>query len=337
MISAVDELFPNREKNLLRAAHQLTNYSHRDITSTASLLLGKADPKIQPIYNSRLNNNGSPLQLCISASQQGQSLKILGDPRSDIINTKIRHCYALLALYNLMKASADASLRRAVETTLESNLPDDTIGYHALKAGTLWLGAPIGDAKGLAVYLNSRWGTPCQQWERVNRWLDKLIPAHESRVEALTKLPKYAVIASVGLEGADDKRLRYKIYFRLTGAFDLNKLGIDLLRSEPFLEFLELTIADHEISSTGVVFCISLSAATGEIIDAKIDLCGHCLAPIVDNWTTLLEALAYQINLPLSETFRLAVHQQLADIAFLGCGVKNDGSVRLNLYLKGCE
>jgi hypothetical protein len=337
MISEVDGSFPNREKNLLRVAYQLTNHSHRDIISTARLLLGKADQKIQPIYNSRLNNDGSPLQFCISASQHGQSLRILGDPRSDITNTKIRHRYALLALYNLMKASADASLKRAVETTLECNLPDDTKGYLALKAGTLWLGAPISDAKGIAVYLNGRWGTPCQQWERVNHWLDKLIPTHESRVEALTKLPKYAVIASVGLEGADDKRLRYKIYFRLTGAVDLRKLGIDLLRSEQFLKFLELTIADHQVSSTGIVFCIGLSAATGEIIDAKIDLCGHCLAPIIDNWTTLLETLSYQINLPLSETFMLAVHQQHSGIAFLGCGVKNDGSVRLNLYLKGRE
>jgi hypothetical protein len=235
-----------------------------------------------------------------------------------------------------MKVSAHTSLRRAIEITLESNLPGDINDYTVLKAGTLWLGAPIGE-KGLAVYLNARWGTPSEQWERVYCWLDKLIPIHESRVEVLAKLAKYAIISSVGLEGVDEIRLRYKIYFRLTGAYELGELGIDLFRSEPLLNFLELTLIDQEISNAGVVFCIGLSAETGEIIDAKIDLCAHCLAPIVNNWTTLVEALTYQINLPLRETFELAVHQQLADVAFLGCGVKKDGSVRFNLYLKGHE
>lgn len=336
MLLAVDERLPNREKNLLLAAHQLTSHSHRDIASTARRLLGQVESKIQPIYNSQLNNDGSPLQLCITAAQQGQSLRILGDPSSDIVDTKIRHSKALLALHNIMNASADASLNRAIETTLDSNLPRDTKSYHALRRGTMWLGAPIG-AMGIAVYLNGRWGTASQQWERVIQWLNKSIPVHASRVAALAKLRNCAVVASMGLEGSDDKNLRYKIYFRLSGTVDLAELGIDLLQSEPILKFLELTLADHEISRHGVVFCIGLSAATGEIVDAKIDLCGHCLAPVVDDWTALMETLTYQINLPLQNTLKLAVQQQFADIAFLGCGVKNDGSVRLNLYLKGRE
>lgn len=334
MISAVDEVFLNRENNLLKLVHQLTNHSHKEITSTARLLLGEIDSPKQPNYNSRLNNDGSPLQLCITTTQQGQSLKILGDPRSDINNTKIRHRHALLALYALMKVSAHTSLRRAIKITLESNLPRDMNDNKVLEAGTLWLGAPIG-GKGLAVYLNARWGTPSEQWERVNCWLDKLMPIHESRVEVLAKLAKYALISSVGLEGVDEQRLRYKIYFRLTGPYELDKLGIDLFCSEPLLKFLELTLMDREISNAGLVFCLGLSSATGKVVDAKIDLCGHCLAPIVNNWTTLLEKLTYQVNIPLRETFGLAVHQQLAEVAFLGCGVTTDSSVRLNLYLKG--
>jgi hypothetical protein len=336
MISAPNKSFPKRERNLLNVVKQISKQNNSKINLTARLLLGEEEHKTHPIYNSKLNNDGSPLQLCITSTNKVQSLKILCDPRSDITNLNLRHGYALHVLRELMKTPPYSSLKDVVDCTLECNLPHDITKYPSLEGGTLWLGVPIG-TEGLAVYLNGRWGTPAQQWERVNRWLDKLIPIHESRIKALSKLSKFAVIASVGLEGIDENRLRYKIYFRLTDAYNLNRLDIDLLSSESLLTFLELALSDHEIPSAGMVFCIGLCALTGEIVDAKIDLCGHCLAPIVDNWLNLLETLTSRINIPLNNTLKLAAFEQFAEIAFLGCGVKTDGSVRLNLYLKGRE
>ena len=327
--------FPNRENNLLEVVKELSEFSQSEIVATTQLLLGRDSYRPPVIFHSRLNNDGSPLQFCVTVTQDGESLRMIGDPKSDISDINVRHTCALVALSDTLAVKADASLENVVKETLANHLPVDLAAHPGLQAGTLWLGVALGPTGGIALYLNGQWGTPQQQWERVRRWLSQRLPDDTAREKIFSHLSECAIVTSVGLEGVSDQHLRYKLYFRLTDRVSFGELGIDLLQAEPLAYFLDSTMTHHELPNSGLVFCLGFSPKTGAISDAKIDLCGHCLAPIVTNWPLLLETLAEQLELPLSSTFQAAARHHLTEIAFLGCGVKHDGSLRLNLYLKG--
>jgi hypothetical protein len=71
--------------------------------------------------------------------------------------------------------------------------------------------------------------------------------------------------------------------------------------------------------------------ATGELFDAKIDICGHCLAYDPATWMAVIQACTEQYELaplPLVSALRQS------RISYLGLGLDHQHHVRLNLYLK---
>src|SRR5215813_6981919 len=87
------------ERNLLKVAERFCRHSKRSAYSTAQLLLGDDERTPQShTFHSRLNNDGSPLQLCLTASPESSRLRLLGDPGSEIPDPVSRHFHARNAL-----------------------------------------------------------------------------------------------------------------------------------------------------------------------------------------------------------------------------------------------
>jgi hypothetical protein len=323
---------PQRERNLLRAVRHLAG-PRESLDSTVALLLGKADGSPSAgRFASRLNNDGSPLQLCLTLSRDGHVLRLLADPASDVRAVEDRHRHAVDVVKTLVAASGDA-LWPTIRSSLAANLPPNLTTEPALAAGTLWVGVRIGGS-GLALYVNARWGTVEAQWRRVKRWLGGLAPSHPTTAKGLNRLPELCEVASVGLEGLDVDRLRLKVYFRLAGRHSLSGLGIDLLRSQRITRFLDSVMVSRGIPASGIVFSFGVSAATGELTDAKVDVCGHCLEPRAGGLEHLLATCSHATDVPPFDLSGIGLGE-LVDVAFLGCGVGADESARLNLYLKG--
>jgi hypothetical protein len=78
---------------------------------------------------------------------------------------------------------------------------------------------------------------------------------------------------------------------------------------------------------------IGLSLATGALVDAKIDLCGHCLTHSLSEWSTITRAITDRCSLvPLDLHF--AEEGETAEVAFVGLGLTAHRTPRLNLYLR---
>ena len=323
-----------REINLLTSGATLFAHS-QSLWEWARVILGYDDTDTIPLsYHSHLNNDGSPLQLCITCTHTGEKIRLLGDPASHITPIHARHNRALHVLQKLNQLTTDHALTSVITSTLTLNLPSAISTYTELHRGTLWLAAPITD-KGMALYINAKWDSPPKQWQRIRYWLDQSLPVNHYRDKLLTLLEPYTVPASVGIEGRDTQQLRYKVYFRLNKACSLKQLGIDLFELNPIQIFLENLLDNTPIAIAGLVFSIGFCTSTGRLADAKIDICGHCLTYSNPEWSAVLAKLITAFNLSLSPALSTILISDTVNLAFIGCGIDYAQQVRLNLYFKG--
>lgn len=325
-------VLPAREQRLARLTVDLAGYPAERVELLAGRLLGLAGDDVPPErLTSRLNNDGSPLQLCITSSPAGEKYRLLGDPGCAVREIEARHQRSLDTLAGFIDEQAPG-LESQIEETLDAHLPADLTANAVFAGGTLWIGLPL-ESRGLALYVKGAWGTPPAQMERVRRWLRRLGTPDTGVRGLLEAIERHGGLASAGLEGASPETCRLKIYARLRDARPLRSLGIDLFRAEPFARFLAAALGDEPLPATGLVLSVGLDPASGAALDAKIDLCGHCLDCWVSDWAGHLEAIARAVDLPPVQAARLDLGKR-ADVAFIGFGLHADGSARLNTYLK---
>lgn len=317
---------------LLRSAQQWSGATSVSMTQLAYAMLdSSAEHTDFRAQASRLNNNGVPLQLCLSCSSTGSSLKLIADPATRHATTEERYLASRHSLRLALQRSAPR-LSALAELSMDSLIASDIAQRAHYRYGFVWLAAsPV--QLGLAFYAEmGPWGQT-QGWQVCRDWLAKILPDTQPAMHIVQQLCHHAVVASAGLEGSTPEDARAKVYFRLREPMALSELGVDLLASDEALSFLTLAMGDFSLERDGLILCLGFSLATGALADIKLDLCGHCLRYDAAGWQQLLQQLAQKFCLPLPDLYDVLASQECA-MAFIGFGLDVAHRPRINLYLQ---
>lgn len=322
---------------VVQAAVRCGAQSAGEVRQLAALLAGaETEPDAPDLLlgcRSRLNNDGTPLQLCLSSDAQRCRVRLVGDPAAWRKDPAGRFAGAGRVLTTLAARRDCEALRPLCRQLFDVAVPPvDQHGLAAYKDGVAWLGAAP-DVPGMAVYVEAAAQDRAAAWDTAARWMRRCLAAPEQALAIIDTLAPRARLASFGLEGSAPADARAKLYFRLDPPGPLPALGIDLFAGPAVVQFLNRAIGEFAMDPAGIVLCVGFSVATGSLIDAKIDLCGHCLAYSPAAWARKVAELDTTLALtPLPTAAMLAAGD--CEVAFLGFGLRADGRRRLNLYAK---
>lgn len=281
---------------------------------------------------SALNNDGCPLQLCLTASREGTSLRAIGDPGAFETTPEQRYQTTTETLARVIARHGTEGLADLAKQSLDLLVPDSTAKRREYTKGFAWLAASP-DQPGLAFYLEMAPLGLTAGWEAVERWLEQMLPTMASARRHLQILSKHCRVASAGLEGSTVANSRAKIYFRLLQPTGVQGLGIEMFSAPEMQTFLALAMGAFEVDCDGLVMSIGFHLQSGALADAKIDLCGHCLRHPREEWAVIVRKITDRFSLaPLdpARVFENAEHQ----VAFIGLGLTTLSTPRLNLYVK---
>jgi hypothetical protein len=286
-------------------------------------------------WRSTLNNDGSPLQISVSLAGLGAppQVRLIADPAAagEAGDERIRLVEDALGRLLATHGPEMGPLCRSV---LNWMLPADVAARAALPSGGAWLAADLG-GQGLALYATAKWGDPDTRWVRARAWLRNISPRGSVLAAELSALPRRTTLLSAGVEGSNPSNARAKLYWRLDGSAPLSGLGVPLLGEPAFADFLRLAMADLRVPLSAIVGSVSVSLASGEIADAKLDLCCHCVRRPWREWTGILDDCSTRLGLadfPFAD-----LNPAKADLAFVGFGLTAAMAPRLNVYLKPPE
>lgn len=282
-----------------------------------------------------LNNDGVPLQLCLSSSIGGTSLRLIGDPGAHLADLELRYQIMQASLHRCIDLSQSASLSELAMQTLRQFIPESVNERSHYHQGFAWL-ALSPEQSGFAFYLETAPLGRAAGWDAVQAWLAQVLPSDQTAQQIVAKLSQHCVVASVGLEGRDVQHCRAKIYFRLAQSMPLAELGIDLLVQAPMMEFLSLTMGEFGVDREGLVMSAGFSVSTGALMDVKLDLCGHCLTYQNHEWLKVIDQLVQHFGLTPFSLEDILLHKA-CQVAFIGLGLDAHLQPRLNVYLKAAE
>jgi hypothetical protein len=256
---------------------------------------------------------------------------VIGDPGAQYADLEDRYECSLHTLERCIEFSQSTELTPLVAQTLSHFIPATREGRSAYTDGFVWVAASP-DGPGLAFYVEAAPSNKAVAWSSIRSWLKTLLPDDAQARQTLDTLESCSIPASVGLEGSSTGNLRAKVYFRLKQSIPLQQLGIDLLAGHDIAEFLHTAMGDFGVDRDGLVFSIGFRVATGAMVDAKVDLCGHCIRHNTSQWINTVTRLTDRFQLaalPVSE----ALNECSCAVAFIGFAVDTKGGRRLNLYL----
>jgi hypothetical protein len=295
----------------------------------ARVLLADPGPAAGRAGRSSLNNDGTPLQLCVSVGAGRRACRLIGDPASTVEAPGDRLARGRAALDELL-ATRGPGLRAACARTLAMLPAGDALA--ALRHGALWLAAEVA-GPGLALYTTAGWGSDDDRWQRGLAWLDGLLPDARAARGVVERVRPLARPVACAIEGDAPARARAKLYFRPRTPVPLARMEIDLLCDPRVAELLAPLIGDAAIRADTLVYGLGFNLADGALCDAKLDVCAHCTPRPPAAWTALLAWwTGRQSHRELGVDAALAAGT--AEVAFVGLGVRVDGELRTNLYLK---
>lgn len=281
-----------------------------------------------PASRSTLNADGTPVQLCLTVSPEGEQLRLLADPATDEADVIVRFRSGVRAVgdaVEFLPPGARARFLGAFEEACPG--PGD---LRSLSSGAVWVGRGL-DVAWAGTYVTARWGTRDRRWERAISWLRGTVG---SGVEPVAShLRSRAEPVSLSLESGADGRVRAKLYLRLLGPCALRELGIPRLNTQAVVEFLAQTLGDHAVPRTGIVISVSGVCDANEFTDAKLDVCGHCVPRSRDAWVRWLSGMGARLGMAAPRA-RATLSSPDFEVAFVGLGVNRRDEPRLNLYLK---
>lgn len=278
---------------------------------------------------SSLNNDGTPLQLCISVGAGRRACRLIGDPASAVEDPADRLARGRAALDDLL-ATRGPGLGAACARTLAMLPAGDALA--ALRHGALWLAAEV-TGPGLALYTTAGWGRDDERWQRALAWLDDVLPDPRAARDAALRVRPLTRLVACAIEGDAPARARAKLYLRPRTPLPLARMGIDLLCDPRVAELLAPLCGDAAIRADTLVYALGFSLGDGALSDAKLDVCAHCTPRPPAAWTALL---AWWTDRQAHRGFEVdaALAAGTAEVAFVGLGVRVDGELRTNLYLK---
>ena len=314
---------------LFGLAAELSGAAAAEVEAIGATLLQLSGGDTGEPPRSTLNNDATPLQVCLTCHADGRVVRLIGDPGSTAPSVSARLAEGRRAIAALIGPGSDSDLFTSL---LDAALPQN-LGARAEAAhGILWLAATPG-GEGDALYVKARWDDAAADWDRAAALVRRVMRHPHGAESDIVALRGAARLVSVGVERAGPDRTRLKLYWRLERPALLASLGIPLLADATFAAFLSSIVGASAIARSGLVFSMSYSLATGRIRDVKLDICAHCVPRPAADWSAESDALAARFGL-VSPNLGAALAAGRADIAFVGLGVDTRGCKRLNLYLK---
>ncbi|MET0555638.1 MAG: hypothetical protein ABW221_21545 [Vicinamibacteria bacterium] len=321
---------------LIAAAARCSGADRRAVGAMARSLVepahrpapGRAAPSI-------LNNDGLPLQLCVSSRAERVSVRLIGDPCTGIADPMERVGRSIERLSAVLRWSGAQGLAQPARSTVEETLPADDSSRRALVHGGLWLAVDACGRPGIALYTTLDWGDErrTERWGRVRAWLRRLLRDDTQPTALLRSLALLGWPVSAGLEGSSAADAVAKVYLCLDHPQTPDRLGIDAFRDPQLTDFYERTLAGRPLPPTGVVLCVAFSLSTGQLASVKLDICGHCVPQAPEDWRDTVDLWAGRLGVrPLS--VRPLLDGSPVEVAFIGLGSTGRSRYRLNLYLK---
>jgi hypothetical protein len=326
------DALPRRETAFLTL---VASAAAADVERTRRLgtaLVGSAD--LHARFRSRLNNDGSPLQACVSMRRsRPASWRLIGDPFSDRTDAVARLTRTRRRAVALLARQADEAFAGIVRGAVHAAIPPAASSGGAadrLARGSMWIGVPL-LGRGAAVYVTGRLFDPPVAWSRVAAWLRALNGSSVvERIQAVAG--DRAALASIGIEGADAATAQIKLYFRLSAPLHLGAL-IAPAQRDILATFADCMAGDARLARHGILIALGVSAGSGDVTDVKLDLCGHCLALDPGSFARAISAVETAFGLPADTCHAMQVGRQ-SEVAFVGCGIGVTGDPRLNVYFK---
>jgi hypothetical protein len=285
---------------------------------------------------SGLNHDGSPLQVCLSSTSQGVYTRLLADPAFVLADPYERYVDSRAAFERVLRLTRATELLDLCDRTLSCYVPNQRSEFDRFDSGVLWLGAGL-QMPGCALYVDARQRQVQSDdpydaaWTQAQVWLNAILPDATEANAAIAALRSHGELLSIGIEGSKLSNARAKLYWRFKRPTRLDQIEIEILNHPAFVEFLIHVIADRTLLLSGIVPSIGFSVTTGNLLDAKLDICGHCLAYHPTAWAELIQACTQCYGLaPLSVASALSQSQ----VSYIGLGLDHNQQARLNLYLK---
>jgi hypothetical protein len=288
-------------------------------------------------------NDGTPFQFCITLSPDGSGVRYLtevGQPGMDL-------------------AARVAVTRRRLESVCEvlgcgPRLPSFDPLARLLPngdlecVGGLWIGVGASPAGiRLRLYANCGFGTELERWRRVARCLTEL-DADPFRAALRTIAPMLVpsfTPSGLALTIPGEPRT-LKLYLRPRGLeWDavsrvLGRVGGD--EADAILGAVEraLGLPVEALPPHALILSLAHSEGSGSL-DAKLDLCGHCLFPAGADAAATVVGLARELELDPGPYVRAredietdARELEPSEHAFVGVGYHPDRGYRVNVYLR---
>jgi hypothetical protein len=258
--------------------------------------------------------------------------RLIADPHSSVRDPPERRRRSLAQLAECV--GTDSSLVRAATLLVDAVGPGAGAPQRAWAAGPLWFGQGIADDD-VAVYANAGWDGRAEGWRsafELIRVMTGGLPTTPLR--QCSDAP--TALASVGLEARKGQVKRIKVYFRLQEACPVREFGIPDELSLKVLHSVGLLMQGQSVSNQGLLLCIGLDTSTGQIVDFKVDVCGHCLrltAPVLQE---RLESVGRFLEIEVPTVSHLSLDRNIA-LAFVGVAVDTAQRARVNIYTRGVQ
>lgn len=330
------DVIPARCTNLSLFTHGAARISGVDSERVAELgrvlLASPTDEKEPRGGRSGLNNNGSPLQFCMSASSEGIGYRMLADPACELADPLSRYKASCQAIESVLELTGSSAIDELFQQTLQLNLPAEEDQFVEYPDGVMWLAANL-DGPGCAMYVDARRGGEEVALERLGNWLRTICGPTDDIATLLGCLEKKSLLMCLGVEGISPVYARAKVYWRMSEPVLLDDLGLEGFKDPSFKEFLWFAVADRRIQQTGIVLNAGIDVASGNWADVKLDVCG------CQNCLNYSEAEAVEAANAITRHFSLAplpVAEALeyGELAFFGLGLDARGKRRFNVYLR---
>lgn len=299
------------------------------------LLLAKLDVLMGVAWRHRerppsaLNNDGAPLELCLSAGPHGISRRLIGDPHLGLPMAQ-RVPASLAAARHLIRLTRSQALMPAFDALVAHTIPTEAAEQAALPAGALWLACSMDNEPGFAAYTNIEWcGGAEMRWQRALAWLRQASAGFDDA--SLAPWRQHWTPFAAGLEGDRPDRARVKLYFRLTENIPFRLDMFEDVDDQVVAAFCRAVIQGRTLPRSGIVLSTEFAIATGQLMGTKLDICGHCTPRSAAEWQDALAdmaATAGVVPLPVAHLV------PAMDVAFIGIGRRGNDEYRLNLYLK---
>lgn len=319
---------------LLGLAHRLSGADVEVLAAYSKRLLARPEThsgRAPSVARTIVNAEGYPLEYSISSSPNGLRHRLMGDPAACMEDGWERYRAARSALARLLEESGAMALAPTLATLFAHMAHVAPAGLRRYPAGCFWMGRAI-NTPGIAVFVTA--DIPDRDaWSSLDGWLRATLPNPDEALAFVDRLRPFARLASVGIEGVSSNDAVLKIYWRLERVVPIAAMGAKPLEQPAFSDFLRMVMSDVAIGRDGLLCDAAFALRSGAWVDAKIFLCGHCLAFPAGEWQRRIDAVTGHFGLT-DITVGHLLDKANVDVSFLGFGLDMQERPRLNVYLK---